>query len=65
MSDALLRTEESNRLGWVYDKAQDMRSDGARQARRASGLGRQQVDNELDTCAAYLGAPQTTAVASQ
>ena len=62
--DAMLKTEEANRFGWIYDKAQDMRADGARQARRASGLGRQQVDNELNTCAAYLGAPQTASVAA-
>jgi hypothetical protein len=61
--DAVLKTEESNRPSWVYDKAQDVRSDGARQARRASGVGRQQLDSELDTCAAYLGAPQTSSVA--
>jgi hypothetical protein len=59
-----LHAEEANRFGWIYDKAQELRSDGARQARRASGLGAQQVNNELTTCAAYLGTPPTASVAT-
>ncbi len=62
--DALLKTEESNRMAWVYDKAQDLRTDGARQARRASGAGVQQVANDLKTCAVYLGGPGIAAVAA-
>jgi hypothetical protein len=62
--DTVLKTEEANRFGWIYDKAQDLRSDGAREARRATGLGLQQVKSELNTCAAYLGAPQTSSIAT-
>lgn len=62
--DAVLKIEEAPRFGWIYDKAQELRADGGREARRASGLGRQQIDNELNTCAAYLGAAQTTSVAN-
>ncbi len=63
--DDLLKTEEGNRFGWIYDKAQDLRLDGEREARRAGAVSRQQVEAELNTCAAYLGAPATTAVAAQ
>ncbi|MHB8285520.1 MAG: hypothetical protein ACYDD1_12685 [Caulobacteraceae bacterium] len=62
--DTVLQTEEANRFGWIYDKAQDLRQTGAREARQATGVAQVQVKNDLNACAAYLGVSPTTSVAN-
>lgn len=48
---------QDGRMSYVVDKADELRSDAKREARRASGYDKQQVQAELSgVCRSYLGA---------
>lgn len=59
---ALLNKEEGNRMNWIYDKANELRSDAERDAHGASGLRAERIANELNACQVYLGDGQTASV---
>jgi hypothetical protein len=63
--DALLKRESSGRLGYVYDKANEMQRDAARTARDASSERKASLISERDgVCEAFNGAATTAAAAS-
>ncbi|MGE5500645.1 MAG: hypothetical protein ACM3W4_01830 [Ignavibacteriales bacterium] len=53
---ALLKAQGSGRVGFIADKADEMRSDAARSAKRANGYAKEKLNAELDgACKRYLG----------
>lgn len=54
--NALLKAQSAGRMSFVEDKADEMRSDAARSAKRANGYAKEKLNAELDgACKRYLG----------
>lgn len=60
--NALLQKQDTGRMSFVYDKADELRSDARREARRADGYEKTRIASELSgACRAYLGGAQQSA----
>lgn len=54
--NTLLKTEGRGRIGYVSDKADEMKSDAARSAKRANGYAKERIAAELGgACKRFLG----------
>lgn len=54
--NALLKTEGRTRVGYISDKADEMRADAARSAKRANGYAKERLTAELGgACKRFLG----------
>jgi len=53
---ALLKTQSHGRVGYISEKADEMRSDAARSARHANGFAKERISAELGgACKRFLG----------